>query len=70
MNLKNNLCNLCIFFFFFREPIKELNVRLDQERPKISKQERNVYNKSPSMSLQYARQYLTVLLTVKKEMNL
>ncbi|CAG8656123.1 1025_t:CDS:2 [Rhizophagus irregularis] len=56
--------------FYSREPIKELNVRLDQERPKISKQERNAYNKSPAMSLQYARQYLTVLLTVKKEMNL
>ncbi|GBB94164.1 hypothetical protein RclHR1_02300005 [Rhizophagus clarus] len=56
--------------FYSREPIKELNVRLDQERPTISKHDRNTYNKSPAMSLQYARQYLTVLLTYKKEMNL
>jgi len=56
--------------FHSREPIKDLNVRLDQERPKITKQERRTYNTSPANSLQYARQYLTVFLTVKKEMNL
>jgi len=56
--------------FYSREPIRELNVRLDQERPKITKQERRTYNKSPANSLQYARQYLTILLTVKKQMNL
>jgi len=56
--------------FYSRKPIKDLNVRLDQERPKITRQDRKTYNKSPASSLQYARQYLTILLTVKKEMNL
>jgi len=56
--------------FCSHEPINELNVRLDQERPKISKQERRTYNKSPAISLQYARQYLTILLSVKKQMNI
>ncbi|CAG8558429.1 7240_t:CDS:2 [Funneliformis caledonium] len=56
--------------FYSNEPIKDLNVRLDQERPKITKKNRRNSLKSPSSSLQHARQYLTILLKIKRGMNL
>ncbi|CAI2170874.1 18180_t:CDS:2 [Funneliformis geosporum] len=56
--------------FYSNEPIKDLNVRLDQERPKITKKNRRISHKSPASSLQHARQYLTILLKIKRGMNL
>nr|CAG8521934.1 8176_t:CDS:2 [Entrophospora candida] len=49
-------------------PIRDSNLRIDEDRPKLKKYNRITNkDKSPSETLEDARKYLTVLLTVKKE---
>ncbi|CAG8500621.1 526_t:CDS:2, partial [Racocetra persica] len=54
--------------------VKDINVRLDQERPNLIRKERGYFcsnpNNSPAAVLKCARQYLCILLTIKKKMNL
>ncbi|CAG8546229.1 28132_t:CDS:2 [Dentiscutata erythropus] len=56
------------------DQVKDINVRLDQERPNLIRKERGYFcsnpNNSPAAVLKCARQYLTILLTIKKRMNL
>jgi hypothetical protein len=58
-------------FFDSSLPIRDSNLRIDEDRPKLEKYNRITNkDKSPSETLEDARKYLTVLLTVKKEMKI
>lgn len=58
-------------FFDSSLPIRDSNLRIDEDRPKLEKFDRITNkDKSPSETLEDARKHLTDLLTVKKEMKI